>query len=152
MNKAIAISALLSIAPLTASAGEAENILSCIQSVNAYTEKSVDEFDVRYEGRILGFSSAEWPGIMCEVSLASVYNLTVDGHQYVYEGFSGRQAKTAFGSLERETEEAISLLESRAQLLERRLEDARSTLQLPNPDIEAVNEGIRYGIGRATGD
>jgi len=152
MNKTLAISALLTIAPLTASAGEAENILSCIQSVNAYTGKSVDEFDVRYEGRILGFSSAEWPGIRCEVNLASVYNLTVDGRQYVYEGFSGRQAKTAYESLERETEEAISLLESRAQLLERRLQDAKSTLQLPNPDIEAVQEGIRYGIGRATGE
>jgi hypothetical protein len=100
----------------------------------------------------LGFSSAEWRGIMCEVSLASVYNLTVDGRQYVYEGFSGRQAKTAYESLERETDEAISLLESRAQLLERRLEDARSTLQLPNPDIEAIEDGIRNGIGRATGD
>jgi hypothetical protein len=152
MNKTITISALLLIAPLTASAGEAENILSCIQSVNAYTGKSVDEFDVRYEGRILGFSSAEWPGIGCEVSLASVYNLTVDGRQYIFEGFSGRQAKTAYESLERETKEAISLLESRAQLLERRLEDARSTLKFPNPDIEAVQKGIRYGIGRATGD
>ena len=152
MNKTLTFSALLAFAPLTATAGEAENILSCIQSVNAYTGKSVDEFDVRYEGRILGFSSAEWPGVMCEVSFASVYNLTVDGRQYVYEGFAGRQAKTAYENLERETEEAISLLESRVQLLERRLEDARSTLQMPSPDIEGVQDRIRDGIGRATGD
>lgn len=152
MNKAITISALLSIAPMTASAGEAENIMSCIQSVNAYTGKSVDEFNVRYEGHILGFSSAEWPGIRCEASLASVYNLTVDGRQYVYEGFSGRQAKNTFEGLERETEEAISLLESRVQLLDRRLQDAKSALKLPNPDLAAVQESIRYGIGRAIGD
>lgn len=151
MNKAIKIAALITIAPLTAFAGEAENILSCIQSVGAYTGKSVDEFDVRYEGRILGFSSAEWPGVVCEVSFASVYNLTVDGRQYVYAGFAGKQAKTTYENLERETEEAISLLQSRIQLLERRLEGSRSTLRLPNPDIEGANSYVRDGIERATG-
>ena len=151
MNKAITIAGLLTIAPLTALAGEAENISSCIQSVEAYTGKSVDEFDVRYEGRILGFSSAEWPGVVCEVAFASVHNLTVDGRQYVYAGFAGKKAKTAYENLERETEEAISLLESRVQLLERRLEGSRSTLRLPNPDIEGANSYVRDGIARATG-
>lgn len=152
MKKTTIFLVLAAMAPVTAYAGEAENILACIQSVNAYTGRSVDEFDVRYEGRFLGFSSAEWPGIKCEVSLGSVFNLTVDGRQYVYEGFSGHQAKTAFEGLERETQVATSLLESRVQLLERRLEDAKAALQMPNPDIGAVQEGIRYGISRATGD
>lgn len=152
MTKTLTLSALLAFAPLTATAGEAENILSCIRSVDAYTGKSVNEFDVRYEGRILGFSSAEWPGVMCEVSFASVYNLTVEGRQYVYEGFAGRQAKIAFETLEKETEDAISLLESRVKLLERRLEDSQSRLRLPDPDIEAINSRIRDGIARATGN
>ena len=93
MNKTLAISAFLTIAPLTAFAGEFETIISCIQFVNAYTRKYVDEFYVCDVGRILGFCSAEWSGIECEINLTFVYNLTVDGRRYFYERISGRQVK-----------------------------------------------------------
>lgn len=146
------ILALALAAPSSASAGEAENILACIDAVESYSSRTVDEFDVRYTGRILGFSSAEWQGIVCEITLGQVYNLTVDGHQYIYEGFSGRQASIAYEGLEMDTEEAISLLESRIPLLERRLEDARDRLQMPSADIEEIQGFIAEGIARATGN
>lgn len=152
MTRPLAIATLMLAAPTSASAGEAENILACIEAVESYSSRTVDEFDVRYTGRILGFSSAEWQGIVCEITLGQVYNLTVDGHEYIFEGFSGRQASVAFDGLETDTEEAISLLESRIQLLERRLEEARDSLQMPNPDIQEIEEFIGEGIARATGN
>lgn len=139
-------------APLAALAGEAENILACINMTKLFSGKVVDEFDVRYTGHMLNFSTAEWRGVSCSVKLGYVDSLTVEGRQYIVDGFAGAQAKTAYLTLEKETEEAVSLLESRVQLLERRLEDARSALQQPEPNIVSIQSHIHEGISRATGN
>ena len=139
------------IIPSTSHAGEAENILACINTVKAYTGKTVDEFDVNYTGRFIKFSTAEWTGIKCEVSLDSVHSLKVDGTTYVVDGFAGYPAKSAYEAIEKRTEDAISLLESRIKLLERRLDGSEQKLKLPNPNISEIKEYIETGISKATG-
>ena len=138
--------------PINVNAGEAENILVCIKAVKDFSGKNVAEFDVRYTGRILGMRSAEWKGVKCSVKLGYIDNLTVDRKNYIVDGFAGIEAKRTFDLLEKETDEAVSLLESRVELLKGRLEEARAKLRLPNPDISSTKERIRDGISRATGD
>lgn len=138
--------------PLASLAGEAGNILACIDKIKIFSGKVVDEFDVRYTGRIVNFSTAEWRGISCSVKLGYVDSLTVDGRRYIIDGFAGTQAKSTYQTLEKETKEAVALLESRVQILERRLDDARSELQKPNPEITSILSYIREGISRATGN
>jgi hypothetical protein len=137
--------------PAEAFAGEAGNIMACIQAVEAYTGQVVDEFDVEYTGRILGRSTANWPGVECEPMLDSVFNLSVNGTQYVVEGFAGMEAKRTFGNLESKTEDAISLLNSRITLLERRLSEAEAQLKEPNPSISEIEDYVFGGIVKATG-
>ena len=149
--KIMLAASVLAFTPFAATAGEAENILACIKKTELFSGKVVDEFDVRYNGRFLDFSTAEWPGVKCSVKLGYVDALTVDGRKYIVDGFAGAQAKTVFLTLEKETEEAVSLLESRVQLLERRLEDARSKLRQPSHDVDSIQSHIREGISRATG-
>jgi hypothetical protein len=137
--------------PTTSIASEAGNILACINAVKTYTGKTVDEFDVNYTGRFIKFSTAEWTGIKCEVSLDSVHSLKVDGTTYVVDGFAGYPAKSAYETIEKRTEDAISLLESRIKLLERRLDGSEQKLKLPNPNISEIKEYIETGISKATG-
>lgn len=142
--------AFITLLPTVSLAGEAENILACIRAVDEFADQSVDEFDVRYTGRIIDFSTAEWPNVVCEVKLGSVYNLTVNGTQHIVEGFAGIEAKAAYSALELETEDAVSLLESRIAILERRLSDAKSNLQQPSPNIMEIENYVREGIARST--
>ena len=137
--------------PTTSIASEAGNILACINAVKTYTGKTVDEFDVNYTGRFIKFSTAEWTGIKCEVMLDSVHSLKVDGTTYVVDGFAGYPAKSAYETIEKRTEDAISLLESRIKLLERRLDGSEQKLKLPNPNISEIKEYIETGISKATG-
>ena len=132
-----------------AAAGEAENIAACIAAVKDYTGRAVDEFNVRYEGSYLSFSVAEWEGVRCEVKLASVWNLEVDGEPAVDEGFAGRKAKELHQALELETDQAISTLEARIGILERRLEEAEAGLRKPQPDLDAIGAHVREGIEKA---
>ena len=152
MLKRLSLTTLLLTAPVYASAGEADNIMACISSVKLFSGKIVDEFDVRYTGRILGMSSAEWKGVKCSVKLGYIDELTVDGKQYIVDGFAGIEAKRSFDLLEKETGDAISLLESRVELLQRRLDQAKSRLKEPDPDIPEITAKVRDGIGRATGN
>ena len=137
--------------PTTSFSSEAGNIIACINAVKSYTGKTVDEFDVNYTGSFIKFSIAEWTGIKCEVKVESVQSLKVDGTTYVIDGFSGYPAKSAYELIEKQTQDAISLLESRIKLLERRLDSSEQKLKLPNPDISEVKEYIKKGISKATG-
>ena len=139
------------IIPNLSLASEAGNILACINAVKSYTGKTVDEFDVNYTGRILAFSSAEWSGIKCEVSFDSVQNLTVDGKKYVIDGFSGKDSKRTYEQISTETEQAVSLLNSRVKLLEQRLERSEAQLRQPNPNFKEIKDFIASGISKATG-
>jgi hypothetical protein len=151
MNLKYLVVALTFVTPTTSTASEAGNILACINAVKSYTGKTVDEFDVNYTGRFIKFSTAEWTGIKCEVSLDSVHSLKVDGTTYVVDGFAGYPAKSAYEAIEKRTEDAISLLESRIKLLERRLDGSEQKLKLPNPNISEIKEYIETGISKATG-
>ena len=137
--------------PTTSFASEAGNILACINAVKSYTGKTVDEFDVNYTGRFIKFSTAEWKGIKCEVMLDSVKSLRVDGTTYVVDGFAGYPAKNLYEKIEKQTEDAVSLMESRIKLLERRLDGSMQKLKRPNPDISEIKEYIDTGISKATG-
>ncbi|MDE4063692.1 hypothetical protein [Phaeobacter gallaeciensis] len=145
--------AVLAIAavPSVSFAGQGDNILACIEAVKAYNGRSVDEFDALYEGNIINRSEVKWPDIVCSVKLGLVFDLTVDGNQLIVDQFSGADAKATYERLENQTDEAIALIESRVQILERRLEDARAKLQKPQPDIAAVAAHVESGIAKATG-
>ena len=140
------------IIPSTSHAGEAENILACINTVKAYTGKTVDEFDANYTGKVLSFSTAEWTGIKCEVKVGFVNSLVVDGTAYVVDGYAGYPAKSAYKKIEKQTEDAVSLLESRIKLLERRLDGSEQKLMKPNPNISEIETYIETGIFKATGN
>ena len=140
------------LAPSTSGASEEGNIRACIDAIDAYSGKNVDEFDVRYDGRILGFSTASWPGVACEVSMDTVFNLTIDGKQYVVDQFSGVEAKKTFEMLSAETDEAIAILESRISSLKRRIDKTEKDLKIPNADISASSAYIMEGILKATGN
>ncbi|UWR25085.1 hypothetical protein K3757_11425 [Sulfitobacter sp. S223] len=149
-SKLLALALALNL-PAEAFAGEAGNILACIQAVEAFTGQVVDEFDVEYTGRILGMSTANWPGVECEPMLESVFNLSVNGKQYVVEGFAGMEAKRTFETLESETEDAVSLLNSRIRILERRLDEAEAQLKEPDLIISEIEDYVSVGIAKATG-
>ena len=136
--------------PTSSIASEAGNILACINAVKAYTGKVVDEFDVNYTGRFFNYSSAEWTGIKCEVLLDTVHSLKVDGKLYIVDGFAGYPAKRAYETMEKETDDAISLLESRIALLQRRLDQSEQKLKQQHPDISEIQLYITTNIGRAT--
>jgi hypothetical protein len=143
---------MVAASPTLSLAGEGDNIMACIQAVQAFDGRTVDEFDARYEGRLLDLSEVKWPGIDCAVKLGLVFDLTVDGRQLIVDHFAGQQAKSTYERLEVSTDEAISLLESRIQILERRLADAETKLKQPNPDIKAVAAHVDSGIAKATGN
>ena len=137
--------------PSVTLAGEAENIGACIKSVKEYSGIDVDEFDANYEGKLLGFSKTKWDGITCDVKLSTVHNLTINGKKYIVDTFSGIDAKNIFSQIEKDTEEAVSLLESRIKLLEQRLKKSEKKLKLVNPDVNEIKEYIANGISKATG-
>lgn len=147
----IALVTALSLSAGAAHAGEAENIAACVNATQTHAGKTVDEFDVVYEGAFLGFSEANWPGVTCQVSLASVWSLSVGGELLVVDGFSGPEAKATYERLSRETKEAIALLQSRQNILVRRLSEAETALQSPAPDVTAVSDRVADGIRKATG-
>lgn len=132
-------------------AGEADNILACITAAKEHAGLDLDEFDVSYTGKILGDSTAKWPSVECGVKFGTVFQLRANGKTYVIDGFSGRDAKIAYTALEKETGEAVSLLESRIAILERRLDSSKQKLMSPEPDIQEVKDYIRTGIAKATG-
>ena len=149
--KTLIAALIVSASPTLSLAGEGDNIAACIQAIQTFDGRTVDEFDARYEGRILDLSEVKWPGIVCAVKLGLVFDLTVDGKRLIIDQFAGEEAKSAYERLEISTQEAIALLESRVQILERRLADAETKLKQPNPDIAAVAAHIDSGIAKATG-
>ena len=152
MKKNILVFTVLFSIPNAALASEAGNILACINAVKTYTNKTVDEFDANYTGKIFSFSIAEWSGIKCEVAFDSVQNLTIDGKKYMIDGFSGIDAKRTYEQISEKTEKAVSLLNSRVKLLEQRLERSANQLRQPNPNLKEIKDFIATGISKAVGD
>lgn len=127
----------------------AENLGACVTAVKQFANKTVDEFDAEFEDKFISNDVAKWPGIICEVKLGSVQQLTVNGKRLIVDGFAGMRAKEAFSQLDQKTERAIAKLESRISLLEQRMEKAEAELKLPNPDIENISGYIESGIEKS---
>ena len=127
----------------------AENLGACVTAVKQFANKTVDEFDAEFEDKFIANDVAKWPGIVCEVKLGSVQQLTVNGKRLIVDGFSGMTAKEAFSRLDQKTERAIAKLESRISLLRQRMEKAEEELKLPNPDIESISGYIESGFEKS---
>lgn len=151
MKKLLIATIVALLLPSTAFAGAAENIQACVKAIQVHAGQTVDEFDVSYEGNILFNSTADWPGIQCEVKFASVINLTVNRRQYVVDTFAGHDAKRTFNRIEQKTERAILTLESRIELLRQKLAAAEGRLRLPNQNLGAIERSIDSDINKATG-
>lgn len=150
MIKSVLVSLILMNAA-TAYAGEAENIMACVNRANEFSGIKLSEFDAKYEGRILSMSSAKWSNAFCEVKFGTVNNLQVNGNQFIYNGFAGKEAYDLNKMLENKTESAINQLRSRISLLEQRMSQVKRSLQTPKPNVvsltQYINEGIEKSIG-----
>jgi hypothetical protein len=99
-------------------AGDAENIQACVKKAKDFAEVTLNEFDSSYESNILSMSTARWKNVYCEVKLNSVYNLQVNGQQYIYNGYAGKDSYILNSQLDEKTDVARNKLKSRIALLE----------------------------------
>jgi hypothetical protein len=150
MKKLLFTSLVLLCAPFTY-AGEAENILSCVNRANEFSGVKLNEFEAVYEGKILSMSSVKWKNAFCEVKFSSVHNLQVNGIQYIYYGFAGKEAYDLNRILEAKTESAINQLKSRVSLLEQRMNQVKRNLQAPRPDAASLTRYINEGVEKSVG-
>ncbi|MDP8567412.1 hypothetical protein [Methylophilus aquaticus] len=132
-------------------AGEAENITACVSKAKEFAGVSLDPFSVKYEGNYVAFSTARWPEAICEVKVAQVYNLQVNGQHYVYKGYSGKESYDLAMQLQAKTNEAIKQMRSRIALIEQRADQASNSLRKPNPDYKNLSKYVDEGIQRSLG-
>lgn len=132
-------------------AGEAENITACVKKAKEFAGVSLDPFNVKYEGNYVAFSIARWPEAHCEVKVAEVYNLQVNGQHLVYKGYSGKESYDLAMQLQAKTNEAVKQMRSRIALIEQRANQASSSLRKPNPDYQYLNKYVDEGIQRSLG-
>ena len=148
MTRPALLLAALALLPAPALAAN-DNVEACIAAAKSYAGKELSAFDAAYQGRYLGLSRASWEGVVCEVKLGTVVNLTVDGTQVITEFFAGADARALHAELEAETKRAIAVLENRVEILEGRLEEAETRLKSPKPDLEAIRRFIAEGVEKA---
>lgn len=132
-------------------AGDAENIMACVNKAYEFAGIRLSEFEVSYQGNILAFSTAKWSNAYCEVKLGSVYNLQINSNQLIFEGFAGKESYDLNQALEEKTEAAINQLKSRITILEQRMSQVSASLRLPQPNhvslIQYIDEGIEKSLG-----
>ena len=149
--KKIALVMCMMIISTSVFAGDAENIAACVKSAKDFSGVTLDDFDVVYEGNIFSMSTAKWKNAFCEVGASKVYKLTVNGELLVYEGFAGKDSYDLNKTLNEKTEEAIKKMNSRIELLKKRMDKVETDLKKPKPDHNGltlyVNEGIEKAIG-----
>jgi hypothetical protein len=133
-------------------AGEQENITACIEAVKIKSGKTVDEFNVLYNGNIVNFSEAEWPGIRCEVKFGTVYNLSVDGKVLIVDAWPSPERKHAFEEIERKVDDSVAVLENRIRILEARRDTAKTDLMEEKVTPESALRTIDATIVRALGE
>jgi hypothetical protein len=80
-----------------------------------------------------------------------VYSLQVNGTDYIYKGYAGKEAFDVNTILQTRTQDAIDQMKSRIALLEQRASQISVSLRKPNPDrkwlTQYVNEGIQKSLG-----
>lgn len=132
-------------------AGEAENITACVNKAKEFAGISLDPFAVKYEGNVVAFSTARWPGSSCEVKLAQVYTLQVNGEYLIYKGYSGKEAYDLAMQLQAKTDDAIKQMRSRIALIEQRANQVSNSLRKPNPDYKHLTQYVNDGIQKSLG-
>lgn len=133
-------------------AGDAENISACVKKSKEFSGVTLDAFDVSYEGNLLSMSVAKWSNALCEVKVGEVYTLNVNGSNFIYRGYAGKESYDLNEELDRRTEVAIKQMNSRIALLKQRKSQVSVSLQRPKPDhvwlTRYVNEGIEKSLGK----
>lgn len=133
-------------------AGDAGNISACVKKAKEFAGVSLDEFDVSYEGNLLSMSVAKWRNALCEVKVGEVYTLNVNGSNFIYKGYAGKDSYDLNKELDRRTEEAINQMNGRIALLKQRRSQVSVSLQRPKPDhiwlTRYVDEGIDKSLGK----
>lgn len=150
LNKYI-IGTIFFVASGTVFSGQAENIEACASKAKEYADVSLNEFNAVYEGNWLEYSKVAWRhgNTTCEVKFGSVYNLNIDGNNYIYQMFSGKDSYNLNEKLQGHTGNAIKMLESRISLLERRMETVTNKLKKQNPNHKDLEEYIDNGISKS---
>lgn len=143
-------SVVLVISP-SSNAGQADNILGCVKKAKEYSGITLNEFDASYVGNVLSPSEVRWSNAYCEAKVGAIYTLTVNGKNYIYKGYSGKESYDLYNSLEGKTEKAIGQLESRIALLKERLSSVDAELSKPRPDHRKLTSYIDDGISGALG-
>lgn len=133
-------------------AGDAENISACVKKTKEFSGLNLDAFDVYYEGNLLSMSVAKWKNALCEVKVGEVYTLNVNGSNFIYRGYAGKESYDLNEELDRRTEEAINQMNGRIALLKQRRNQVSVSLQRPKPDpawlTRYVNDGIDKSLGK----
>jgi hypothetical protein len=151
MNKVV-MGLFLMLATNAAIAGDAENISACVKKAKEFSGVTLDAFDVSYKGNVLSMSVAKWSNAICEVKVGQVYNLDVNGTNFIYQGYAGKESYDLNEELERKTDAAIDQMNSRISLLKQRKNQVSVSLQRPNPNhpwlTQYINEGIEKSVGK----
>lgn len=152
MKKIMLILVLLAISS-SSFAGDADNISACVRKAKEFSGITLDEFAASYEGNILAMSIVKWNNAFCEVKLGNVYTLNLNGQEFVYKGFAGREAYNLNAALQAKTETAVNQLNSRIALINQRAEQVSVSLTKPKQDFKwltrYVDEGIEKSLGKS---
>lgn len=133
----------------TAFADDADNIGACVTKAKDLTGVLLDPFASSYEGNIFSMSTAKWSNAYCEVKLAEVYTLNINGREVVYKSYTGKESYELNQKLQTKTEDAIHQLEARIALLRQRANQVSESLKQANPDYKYLNQFIDEGIKKA---
>jgi hypothetical protein len=132
-------------------AGDAENISACAAKAKEFTGTELDPFSAKYQGKVLTFSTVKWSNAYCEVKLASVFTLQINGKDIIYKGYAGKESYELNNSLQAKTDSAIAQMNSRISLLKQRAEKASDSLRKPSPDFDGVTKFVNEGLEKSIG-
>jgi len=149
--KRTAWAVLLALCSTGAYAGDGENIQACVTKAREFADVSLNEFEAEYQGNIFSMSTAKWKKAYCEVKLGDVYNLQVNGKEYIFNGYAGRESYALKQALDEKTDGAIRQLKSRIALLEQRMKQTTESLRKASPNHTQISQYIDDGIDKAIG-
>lgn len=151
---AAAVVALSGTSAFAGSATEGRHVEMCVEAAEAYAGVYLDEFDADYDdGGWLGTSVVTWPNASCEplkiFGAELVYSLTVNGTEYIVEGYAGRDALNTSKVIEAEVDAAIKELEKRISILKNTAKKADNNLRSVDADTDKMLEKVRTRIDKA---
>lgn len=129
-----------------ANASQAEDIHICVNAGAKHANLQLNELTAEYESNFISDNVVIWPGIKCDIRFGGVYNLEINGQNYVYRGFAGEHLYNLNAAFEAATASTIDRLKSRISLLEGRMEFTTKELQGENASPETAFEYIKKGL------